>query len=1182
MKQFITKIYLYDSSQADYRGEDYSKYLMTGDSDIDNLDDTLDTYEMTLAGLSFREEFAPSTKFIIEKYQDEIAPENIIKTYNFIVKDDTVSQPIISDDTYFDHHLTLIEAGAEAQNRLVDNIAVTYKLQDVSIDVLPDYNTEQKMQKALTNSPEFTPNREFNIYYSFLAHYRETDTGHRFVWEMPNYHNVSLTNAMYDSSGNLIVDENNDVQYETLTNHTPTWDDWNKFYYQQIGVNDSDGFIELPMPILRVLRGKLNTFYDYENMGICSYMVTVQKKLLGNIVAEDKYYVNPNNNDPVESSWTKDHNDAPKGYIMSDGRFVQSGNIWTTEYTNCQVATFGNTYNGETINSSFTTLLDRVLHIEIEPDFDYAILLTARIFDNQYPIYYCFKKQYWFNAESYTPTINEGNLFVNTTFKAVKMTERGKIIFQQSPPATAYELFNKCQIASKIVEKQSSIPIDETPKAFYLGVDDKIRLQNTTIVENFYNQKNLWQIFMDIGKYIHARPKIIFGEDDNFLVEWKQYGLTDQKTNIAYPMSVYNSRFIEEYISSLSSYVTNMVQLGGTITEFISPKSSSENYLVYNDVAELIVSKPMIEIVKVFVTDANGQRRCLATNDLTDITHGERASGYIFEQCVYNCLDVIATTNINKGNSLYYKLGTNKIVGLNYRLPTPNNTADYAIKVILGEVYGISSSSIKVNDYTFEIVYRTKDTLRADQTRPDLRDYLISNKFDEVPIHSQFNNQQDIVVDSAKFGNNMYGKLIRTGNTVYTLIEWVDDLTKLKKSGELYNIFGNLYYVSKVKNTYYPTHAISEVEFTKDFNRLSQIIGIPSEPRFYEISEQSIIDREVALDDYLYINTSNFVSQETPRTYIKDDGKTYLNDLLFGATSDYPKYGITIFKGDVDKNNTFKKTVISPLSTYSIGTSLTMEYDMVDNFSAGDQIDTTVQGTIDNKAIDGAYVALRPYQYCDQYGRADLMDFAIINDINSLTKAQIQNFPECPISEENIDPLFGNHEMGEYGSNDNGIGLLKDNREVIKVNYNIQLITDSDRFVISPYIWQQDKGTLKLALFTKETNKLSNATIIFEDNTLKYDDIPITTSINADGNIEVDISGAITAKSTALGITIDELLDGVKSIVLYSNNIINQNPQSTERYFVLARNIGNLGESEPVATSNWYLSIPDKTLFEKQ
>ena len=66
MGKIITKLYEYDGNneQNNYRGLDYSQYILLGDGDVDNLDDTLDSVELTLVGLPFRDEFAPSSKFI--------------------------------------------------------------------------------------------------------------------------------------------------------------------------------------------------------------------------------------------------------------------------------------------------------------------------------------------------------------------------------------------------------------------------------------------------------------------------------------------------------------------------------------------------------------------------------------------------------------------------------------------------------------------------------------------------------------------------------------------------------------------------------------------------------------------------------------------------------------------------------------------------------------------------------------------------------------------------------------------------------------------------------------------------------------------------------------------------------------------------------------------------------------
>ena len=139
MGKIITRLYEYDSTQEanGYRGTDYSKYILLGDSDVDNLDDTLDTVEVTLAGLPFREEFAPSSKFIYEKWREQLDGNgnvvlNLWKDWHLCVSNDTVEQPILSDDNYFNHCISFIEASVDAQGRLVDNIAVTYRLKDIT------------------------------------------------------------------------------------------------------------------------------------------------------------------------------------------------------------------------------------------------------------------------------------------------------------------------------------------------------------------------------------------------------------------------------------------------------------------------------------------------------------------------------------------------------------------------------------------------------------------------------------------------------------------------------------------------------------------------------------------------------------------------------------------------------------------------------------------------------------------------------------------------------------------------------------------------------------------------------------------------------------------------------------------------------------------------------------------
>ena len=132
---FKIRLYLYDSTQENngYRGVDLSKYVLQGQQYTEDITQVLDTSEITLAGFPQKESFAPETKFIADIVEFNELNEISTTTVHLCVASDTPSQPIISDDTYFDHHISFIEPSVVAQKRLVDNISATYKLKDVNL-----------------------------------------------------------------------------------------------------------------------------------------------------------------------------------------------------------------------------------------------------------------------------------------------------------------------------------------------------------------------------------------------------------------------------------------------------------------------------------------------------------------------------------------------------------------------------------------------------------------------------------------------------------------------------------------------------------------------------------------------------------------------------------------------------------------------------------------------------------------------------------------------------------------------------------------------------------------------------------------------------------------------------------------------------------------------------------------
>lgn len=1279
----LPKLYLYDSSQSDYKGTDYSQYILSGFNYTDDLTEVLDVCDLTLVGIDRSEEFAPTTKFILEIW-DYVKSGNAevakcVETYHLCVANDVVSQPILSDEHYFTHSITFNEASIIAQGRVVDDMTLTYKLKNVSLTAQVTYNPNEL-------APPTNNEKIKNVVPSNI-----TDNNQHTVTGVSPY--LSYTDS-YTRKFEFVFSssymQSSDPNYGDFS----TWSNFLKYQ-----VVSSSRTVNLPIPLIVTYFGAQNSTDFETHRNFCAVRTILMSRNRGNTswTTEQDFITKPALANATEADWQKDWRFAQLYAGTALGYGVSRSYV-----SNKQLVTKYKKYTDFAENVE-----NRFLSFTITPNKEYKIVITlpnwetdpllgsSTTFAKETDENFYIKSYCSYSITSVTAQGNPQNVYisdagsssyVNTNldgksspslsmeFTTVPQSITGKIMFHEAPPISAYDLFIEAQLKTQTTYKTEGEYIKNKKLPFYCNDEDIVTLQNTQVIESAFHQKNFWEVLLEIGKYIHAIPFVEFGEDDRLLVRWRYLGQTTKSENQSVTMSIFNSRSIENYVGAVNSYVTNMVQLGGEIDEWISPKSESDDFLVYNDVAVIKTSKIITEITYLGVKCIN------PTSPITD-TDEQDITDCVFEKYVYDLLGIDANLNINKGLAIYYNLGENVIRGLNYQLPSVNTGAaetEYAIKRILGKKYQISTgnyANIKINNFAFHIKYRTKESVRSEQSRPDLRKYLINSKYEQVPHHIQFNNQQDVSVDSDKFGNKSYGSLIRTGNTEYQTTEWVNYASELKKAGELVELRGNLYYVSKAKHTYFQDHIDIEISYSKDYNQLSEIIGIPSEPRFYEISERNLIDRQVVINDYYAIGTKRY--GKTPNNYI---GK------LLTSSESYPKYAISQIKNDANNPDTrveglssFAIDLIHPISAYSMRNTLSLKWEMVDNFSAGDRVEDANTYIPNHSSVDTAYATLLPTQYTDAYGRADLIDFAIIDNLPDEYKTadSIRNFPLSPIRLLGADILYtykgiasyytdedGTHiplsltttgfviyetsyghpatgiydsannvlvdgdsvSVGDYiivegtgvaavfactkreedgyvwsfifalnddldideiknapsiydtsakiyfstyqndlfGTNQHGVALLKDCRECIKLNYNVQMLTDSDRFVLSGYMWQQNKPTVYVATLNYEVNKIVNDTIPADGVTL------ISPAGFSSG--ELNLGGEY-------GYLANVDMTNVKAVAL----VTEASPEvgsDLEYYFVMARNVDGLTDDEKRA--NWFITKVQNTFFENQ
>jgi len=1205
----LIKLYKYDRTKGTdgYRGEDLTKYVLQGAHDHEDITQELDYSEVTLLNYPNEIAFTPESKFIIDicygSYKTSVIPPNpepqiiedfiILKTLHRIVKQDAVQLPVLSDQTLYTHNITFIEPSAIAQKRVVDNIAATYKLKDVSLDTQTTYNLEAK-NGFVNNTNPISPKY--------------------------NYGTTGASGGSFSYYGKRF--QFSDVAKVKVGDSSPT-------DLRYFAVNETTT-ATIILPKLLVYGGVSGTKNLTAGIPVSIYYKITKKDLYDNFITE---IANANiiENSDLSSIFgsIKGKNRAKSEFLIED---VNTGHINIANQRN-----YYRKYTDETATTK--TDSDYQITLQIEPNFKYVIevgrvsfyandelseVSGAYLYAGEATMH---TMSVDFVVDSYASTMGTRTATVitqsNDTFiqnaTIVTYAESNiQEVLSSAIPYSALNLLRKAILNSHTVEKTSGVAVGDLNHRnqtngtldyncpFYIDSAFETELANTPVIESFFQNKNLWEVMVETGNYIHAIPELVFGDSNKFMLTFNRLGQTTESRAGGVRTSILNSQGIEDYICATNSYVDNFVQLGGEINEWVAAKTTDSTALVSNDTAEIITSKKIIELLQLEIRCNTSGYTALGINNgaVGDATK------YIYEENVYKLLSVEFNQVPNKGIAMYYTLGENKLKGGDYRLPRAQTDIynDYTIKkliyVALTGSYPTSASgttsgywtSIKVNDFSFHLRYRTKDSVRLSHVRPDIRKFLLNSYFDQQPQHWQINNQTDTLVDSQKFGSNIYGSLLRTGNNEYTETEWVTLPQNTRQKGEVRRINGEIYYVATVDNIYYNSHIESTVKYSKDYNQLSKVIGIPSEPRFYEISEQSQIRRDVAINDHILIALTSANVSPTINAYFMD--MELIHNMLFGVSEfSYPNYALTAFKGD-DTNGvnignfgdpSLYKEVLSTLNSYSSGNTLVFEWEMADNFSAGDQVSEVA--VPDTNSIDGAYSTLKAVKYTDKYGKASLFDFFIFAADFSRNAEAVRALPETHITAKqgsanfigNVDLFATDVKVNDTDYNGRGLTLLKDCREKIAFNYNLIAITDSDTFITSPYLFAEEKTNPVLVCLTEEINKFGNGTIsttaIFYQHTLSTTDFSTITTTNIYGK---SCSSKSSLKvSTILAGLDDKYFSGESGIQIHAIAIcFDFDSNQPTNKFSIARNIPT--PTNKVDTiHDWYFGTPVSTFFQK-
>lgn len=535
----------------------------------------------------------------------------------------------------------------------------------------------------------------------------------------------------------------------------------------------------------------------------------------------------------------------------------------------------------------------------------------------------------------------------------------------------------------------------------------------------------LWEQLSQIGEYIHSIPRL-----RNNVIYFDELGSSE---HIQHPLTNHVSSIkkfdIEQFALSLDSNVDNFMNtesISGNLgisepfnTGFKTVRTDVSNVVMTDQNIFIETKYPIEKVLRVTCGYVDGE-----TNIVGDIT------AYIYEESEYLTLSSYSDLYpLSKGFALKYVTGKNNITQLDFKLPNEFNPVfeDYAIINIIKNKLGYDIKSQNIQKLQFNVTYIPVISGRVKQVKSYIGDIETNS--------SLAYNQTAQKISSVAYGEALKGAIARLGNPEISRVYILEDVSLIPDVGRK---FDDEYYVSAVKCEYYKDFIRCEVVLSKNFNKLNEYVGIKNDVRFYEISEKQAVDSQILYEDYCVIGDD-----------FQSDNKSILTDIntfaLSFSTNSHPDYSVVhIAEVTGYSKGVAHETVVLPVSSYALGNSLLFNFRYDDSYSAGN--------TVIQKGLTRVQYQL---PYTDERGELDSLKirlgetlFNANNFEDAVEKGDL--FPKDEIISDNPNNRWS------FETGDDKIVILKDNREIPTINYQLHFVSNNKNLVIGKWLTERN------------------------------------------------------------------------------------------------------------------------------
>ncbi len=667
-----------------------------------------------------------------------------------------------------------------------------------------------------------------------------------------------------------------------------------------------------------------------------------------------------------------------------------------------------------------------------------------------------------------------------------------------------------CELAEPLFGKElprfamDGVSYDSDAKVQAYSANSQAAKYDKVIAPEFSMTKStLREQLQQVGGFIHAEPRLIDGK-----IYFDRYGGTEMsRISQKQFISETQTQSIDEFCTDLDSTADNLVnRLNYAQGVVIEPYAGGSRSLRTEQINIRIDESDGIVQTVLPISDVE-KLECSVIVDGSTYSDFRDITSFVYEDDDYNNLSSYdVNVNGSKAYALYWTRDSKNINGLFFKNenainPVFSNYAIYNIMLACG--VKMDTGTNKESNYPkirFRISYIPTYTARV-RTNKSL---VVGGKPRTLAYNQGANS-----VETQYYGENLKGVVARLGNVEKTLTYKLTWLTDIPKAGQLFDAHN---YISAVSVEMYATYFKVTIGLSRDFNRLSQYIGISSEYRQYQVSERAVYNRESVLQEYALITYKNdvysdskpiFATEQLVKLFTPSDGSA---DMLTCATVK-TYYGV----GNTQVN--------LPLISSSFGNTISFRFAFADNYSAG-QKSVRVEK-------DGNVVYYSEYvPYTDYYGKFATLDFWLQPElVNPLTSIAF----DLPASSG---PVY-NAAMST--ANRGKLRYRKDNAEIPAVNYQLSFVTDDDTIIIGSeiarncsFVNSSPNRTFYLYLFNKRLPLFDEAVDVTDNSPLSGVTIKLAVKQSGDNNwcefvdasgnaLSVDITSAFESWAIVTG-----------------------------------------------------------------